>query len=147
MAARAGPPSRRRRCLACERKPRAKRTTQVGGWLFLTNQRIIFVPHRVDEVTGGESWCCPVAQVALVTVERAQLIVPLLGLTARLRRRLRLELRDGAVELFVVNRVNAVVAALSGAVDSPKGPPPSYGVLGARAVLRSFRTSRNTDQS
>lgn len=79
---------------------------QVGGRLFLTSRRPLFVPNRVDDATGGMPWSCSTTHIAGVTVEPSRLSPPILGRTAGLRRRLRLELRDGRSELFVVNRVD-----------------------------------------
>ena len=96
---------------------------QVGGRLFLTNQRLLFTPNRFDDATDGASLSCPVTHVADVAVEPSGLAAPLLGRTARLRRRRRVELQDGRVELFVVNRA-----------DNASSTPPSCAEVGIGAA-------------
>ncbi|MFP5316790.1 MAG: hypothetical protein ACLGI2_00670 [Acidimicrobiia bacterium] len=93
---------------------------QVGGTLFVTPRRILFVPNRFDDATGGAEWSCALSEVRDVTVEPAGLATPLPGRTAKLRRRLRVELASGDVELFVVNRVEDAVAALREAIARAK---------------------------
>ncbi len=87
---------------------------QVGGRLFVTNLRIAFVPSRLDERTGGGPGEWSMEQAIVETRQRT---AAFLGLTARLRRRLRLELRDGSVELFVVNGVDELARMVSRVVD------------------------------
>lgn len=94
---------------------------QAGGRLFITDRRIVFVPGSFDKASGGRPWEAPLDQVAVVTVEPRRFTAPLLGLAARLRRRLRLELRDGSVELFVVNGLERLVGKVSGAADLRNG--------------------------
>lgn len=87
-------------CFAANRQQTALR--QTGGKLFLTQQRLIFEPTNVDRLTGGYRWSVPRSEIAEVAAEAAQPSLPLLGLAARNRRRLRITLRNGDVELFVV---------------------------------------------
>lgn len=87
----------------------------LGGKLFLTDRRLIFLPHRLDEATGGRSWACELTDISAVGVEPAQLSAPFFGLAARMRRRLRVEMRSGQNEFFVVNRVNEAVERIRSA--------------------------------
>ncbi len=90
----------------------------VGGKLFVTDRRIIFVANRFDKSTGGDSWVRPLRDVTSVLIEPAHAAIPFLGLTARMRRRLRLEGRDGEIALFVVNRVDESARMIQAAVAS-----------------------------
>ena len=76
----------------------------VGGYLFLTNSRLLFQPHRFDAATGGKTWSTPLASIRGVGAE------PRNGnpLSGGLRTRLQIKLDDGHSELFVVNRVDEV---------------------------------------
>lgn len=97
----------------------------LGGKLFLTDQRLIFLPHGLDEATGGRSWACELTDISAIGVEPAQLPVPFFGLAARMRRRLRIEMQSGQNEFFVVNRVNEAVQRIQGAKQMLEGPGPS----------------------
>lgn len=94
----------------------------LGGKLFLTDRRLIFLPHRLDEATGGRSWACELTDISAVGVEPAQLSAPFFGLAARMRRRLRVEMRSGQNELFVVSRVNEAVERIRGAKHGTRDP-------------------------
>jgi hypothetical protein len=91
----------------------------VGGKLFLTDRRLIFCPHWIDAVTGGRTWSLPLASVAGVG------ITPKGGdrFAGGLRDRLRIELADGDEQLFVVKRLDEVVARLEAAVQEPGRTP------------------------
>jgi hypothetical protein len=88
---------------------------QVGGRLLVTSQRIVFVPNRFDDATGGDGWSSALANIARVEVEPSRRAVPFLGRAAQLRRRLRIETIDGQAELFVVNRVAEAAQTLRAA--------------------------------
>lgn len=75
----------------------------VGGKLFLTDRRLAFCPHWVDGATGGKTWDAPLADVSVVGTAAEG---------GKRRERLRLELRDGTEERFVVNRLADVVSRL-----------------------------------
>jgi hypothetical protein len=85
----------------------------VGGKLFLTDRRLVFCPHWVDGATGGKTWEVSLTGVAAVGT------APKGGKRGGLRERLRLELTDGAEELFVVNHLADVVSRLETA--APQG--------------------------
>jgi hypothetical protein len=80
---------------------------QTGGRLFLTDRRVLFQPNRLDLLMGGQSWQAGRNDIRLMRVEGSRPTAPIMGLTARNRRRLRVELVTGAVELFVINKVEA----------------------------------------
>lgn len=93
---------------------RANRTQgnrAVGGHLLLTNHRICFYPHKLDDATDGKSWECTLAAVSQV------------GLAPRgsnpfngsLRRRVQIE-SSGTTEHFVMSRASDVIAAIENAV-------------------------------
>lgn len=90
---------------------------QVGGRLFLTNKRLLFVPNHFDERTGGEAWDACLEDIVDVAVHRSRPTFPFLGLTARVRRRLQIEQRDGSVEMFVVNGLDEAVGTLRTATE------------------------------
>ncbi len=88
---------------------------QVGGKLFVTDQRLLFMPNRFDDATGGEEWGCPLGDITAVGVEPRRPAMPFLGRSAALRRRLRVDLRSGDREIFVVNRVTEAAEVLRAA--------------------------------
>jgi hypothetical protein len=92
---------------------------QVGGRLFLTDRRIIFMPNRFDDAHGGRSWTCALSAIARVAVEPSRRNFPLFANVAPWRRRLRIEGHDGTVELFVVNKVDETVRTLQAVIPRP----------------------------
>ena len=96
---------------------------QVGGRLFLTNRRLVFVPNRFDDATGGDPWSCTTTDIAAVAVEPSRSTIPFFGWTAQLRRRLRVEPHGADAELFVVNRVEEAASTLRAAMDLAKSGP------------------------
>jgi len=96
-----------------------------GGRLFVTFVRLLFEPNCVDALAGGRRWSMWLGNVRGfdVMAPRATVVRPWnLG---SFRRRLRLVGIDGAVEMFVVNHVEAVVerlnAVLSEVTDQAEG--------------------------
>ena len=89
-----------------------------GGRLFLTSARLIHEPGR--ENIRARPWKTPRANIRNVTVEPRRLTLPLWGMG--LRKRLRIELVDGGVELFVVNGLKVALADLRTALanDTPR---------------------------
>jgi hypothetical protein len=84
----------------------------VGGRLFLTQQRLVFEPGRFDAAFGGAAWQAPLIAIRAVGSQAPG------GQTfgGGLRTRLRLDLADGGVELFVVNHLDDVILVISEAV-------------------------------
>ena len=89
------------------RANRSQGSRAVGGHLLLTNQRLLFSPHRFDSATGGDNWECDLASITGV------------GLAARgrnpfdgsLRRRLKVEC-GGATDYFVVSKAESIASAI-----------------------------------
>jgi hypothetical protein len=79
----------------------------VGGRLTVTNRRFLFQPNRLDGITGGRSWSCPLASVIGIEAIAPGAEV----LTGGLRRRLGV-MTDGGLEVFVVNAVDRQVVHL-----------------------------------
>jgi hypothetical protein len=79
----------------------------VGGQLMLTNQRLIFSPHKFDGATGGNQWECPLDAISGVATA-ARGFNPLNG---SLRPRLQVD-SSGTSERFVVTNVDSVIAAI-----------------------------------
>jgi hypothetical protein len=95
------------------RANRSQGSRAVGGHLLLTNQRVVFYPHKLDALTGGKSWECDLVSIASVGVAE-QDYKPFDG---SMRRRLRIQCADTA-EHFVVSKVEAIVAAIGAAAGS-----------------------------
>ena len=93
------------------RANRSQGNRAVGGRLFLTSERLVFVANRFDDTLGGGAWSRSRQDVDDVAVEPRGLH-PFSG---ALRPRLRIVFPDG-VELFVVPRVAEVVQRLKAAL-------------------------------
>ena len=95
------------RALGTYRANRTQGSRSVGGHLLLTDQRVLFDPHKLDSATGGTAWECSLTSITGV------------GMAARgsnpfngsLRRRLRIACGESA-EHFVVNKGHAIVSAI-----------------------------------
>jgi hypothetical protein len=94
---------------------RANRTQSdqrsVGGWLYFTNHRLAFHPHKFDAALAGEQWWMPWERIAGVGKEKKSLRAIQGG---SLRDRLRIELDDGSIELFVINKLDTMIAEVHG---------------------------------
>jgi len=84
----------------------------VGGRLYVTNRRVLFCPHAVDAALAGEYWW--VEHSAIRGLGRAERNYRALH-AGGLRRRLRIELVGGDVELFVINKLDQVIAEIRAA--------------------------------
>jgi len=82
-----------------------------GGRLLLTSTRLIHDPNRM---LFGRPWSTERANISGVTIEpRGPLVVLLPGLPqGRLRNRLRVELADNSVQLFLVRNFDLVLPDL-----------------------------------
>ncbi len=74
--------------------------------------------NHVDRATGGNDWSRPLADIVAVSIERRHYGIPQVTPNVCLRKRLRVECRDGAVELFVVNRVQDVADRVRAATST-----------------------------
>ena len=88
----------------------------------MTSTRLIHEPNRMP---FGRPWSTQRANVSRVTIEPRGPALPLLGLAARLRNRLRVELADNSVQLFVVNHLDTVLAELRARLANDPPPPPT----------------------
>jgi hypothetical protein len=75
---------------------------------------LAFVLNVVDTHTGGQAWVCRLADIRSVGIEPRN---PR-DMSGGIRKRLRIESSDGAVDLFVVNRLNRVIPRIG---DSVRG--------------------------
>ncbi|WP_139794834.1 hypothetical protein [Saccharomonospora piscinae] len=73
----------------------------VGGLLWLTSHRVLFTSHALDSRLGGKNWSTSRDNVVSADVVGLNLLEILGG---GLRRRLKLELRVGKPEIFVVGQ-------------------------------------------
>jgi hypothetical protein len=87
----------------------------VGGRLFMTNQRLIFQPNRLDAATKGLQWSVRLRDVQSVGKEDRDMN-PFSG---GLRNRLRVHDAHGS-ELFVVRHLDEVIELLETAVAAAK---------------------------
>ena len=86
----------------------------VGGKLFVTDRRLLFTPHLFDYALGGQRREIFFTDIANVSAQTA-------GGDAfggGLRNRLRIDLRDGTAELFVVNKLDQVIEKLQKHITS-----------------------------
>lgn len=91
----------------------------VGGRLWLTTRRLVFVPTRLEsKVMGREVWSCRLADVTYVDAAPRG-ISPWSGAW---RRRLAVR-RSTGTDLFVVNRVRNKVEVISGALAGEPSRP------------------------
>ena len=85
----------------------------VGGVLWLTSLRLVFIPNRVERFLRRAEWTSRLDEIIEVRVANAGLN----RTNGALRRRLAVRRRDG-VDYFVVNKVEAVVASVRLAAGS-----------------------------
>lgn len=83
----------------------------VGGRLYLTEARLLFEPNQLEHRMRGVDWAVTLDQIDHVGKE-ARDFNPFTGL----RTRLRVDLADGGVELFVVNNLEGVLQVLGSAI-------------------------------
>jgi hypothetical protein len=86
----------------------------IGGCLYLTNERLLFQPSRVNAVSHGERW-----SISLQMIQRIEKQMPDGNrFSGGLRTRLRIDLEDGTVQRFMVKDLESVVQTLRRAVES-----------------------------
>ncbi len=78
----------------------------VGGRLYLTNERLIFSPNRVDRITRGESWQTSLTEITEIGLE-----------STGLRKRLSVAAGENT-DLFVVNSPGECVNRIRNALES-----------------------------
>jgi len=73
----------------------------IGGQITVTDRRVIFLPNRLDAVTGGRRWESTIDNMRAVrTLKAGRQAVSLRGLGAALRRQI--EIDDGSEGALVV---------------------------------------------
>lgn len=91
---------------------RQSKARAVGGKLFATTHRLVFLPHKLDAITGGHRWTAELGQVVYVGPVDAG------GdfFSGGLRNRMQISTANGASTLFVINGmprvINELVASL-----------------------------------
>jgi len=89
----------------------------VGGGLHVTNRRVLFSPNAIDSRLGGRSWSCALTDILAIGVEPRRF--SLLELfSGGLAERMRLELRDGTRELFVIRKPAERIDELRALLDA-----------------------------
>ncbi len=76
----------------------------VGGKLFGTEKRIVFVPNRLDALLGGTAAEIPVAAVAAVTDSTPRYTISEV-FSGAFRSRLSIRTNDHQIHLFVVEQL------------------------------------------
>ncbi|WP_154663641.1 hypothetical protein [Saccharomonospora iraqiensis] len=74
----------------------------VGGTLWLTSHRMLFLPIAFDARLGGRRWSTTRGTIADVEIVGTKWLEVFSG---GLRKRLKVKLRDGGVEIFVVGQL------------------------------------------
>jgi hypothetical protein len=93
---------------------------EIGGKLFLTDQRLLFSPHLLDYAQGGERWATPLDAICKVDVqplgEGRILITGRTSFGGAVRDRLRINLQNGNKEVFFVTCLKDKIQRISDAV-------------------------------
>lgn len=79
-----------------------------GGRLYITDERFVFLPHRLDSILGASAVSIPFTTVNDVASEASVLTEAELE-DRRIPTRLRIETLSGTVHLFVVDDLDAAV--------------------------------------
>lgn len=90
-----------------------------GGRLYVTDRRLVFLPHRIDAVLGASRVSIPFRELNdissetdfLTNAEREDRRIPV---------RLRVETLDGTVHLFIVDDLDNVLVQVQEAVGIPE---------------------------
>lgn len=88
----------------------------LGGKLYLTDQRVLFCPHVLDSILGGDPMWVDLEDIEHVTDTGAR------AESAESEdddapRKLRVELADGTHESFVVSDLDDAIDAIAGLVN------------------------------
>ena len=76
----------------------------------------MFAPHAVDAALAGEWWWAPLDSITAVDRQKRDWSQYKAG---GLRTRLRIDLRDGSTELFLVNKVDQVIKQIREVAQVP----------------------------
>ena len=93
-------------CLANRRQNFCR---NVGGKLFVTNFRILFLPHYFDFFLLGKKWVVDIKKVNLIKVEKKRFKL----FNVSLRDRLLIECSEICKEYFVVNNLKHIIFSLN----------------------------------
>jgi hypothetical protein len=99
--------------IATYRANRSQGSRAVGGHLLLTDQRVLFYPHKLDSSTGGKAWECHLGAITNVGLSERG-FNPFDG---SMRRRLKIE-SGGTANFFVVNKAESIAAAIRDAAPA-----------------------------
>ena len=88
----------------------------VGGKLFVTNKRIVFIPNRLDSVTGGKRLEIAASEVTNIG-EITKDLAATEAFSGAWRNRLMIEGSSGVFGYFVVNQLPKVIADLNSAIS------------------------------
>jgi len=87
----------------------------ISGRVYLTNQRLLFCPNRLDHSLGSRNWAVDLQEIAGVDRHpRGGDVMSILGGGGR--DRLRVTLRSGPSELFIVNDLDQTIQRLRAAL-------------------------------
>ncbi|MEV6059857.1 hypothetical protein AB0L62_07615 [Nocardia asteroides] len=92
---------------------RTQGSRAVGGRLYLTDTRLLFVPNHLDALTGGKRWEVSLNQVRALGRQSPDGKLFSGGLRTRL-----LVDTDTGTELFVVGQLDEVIAILETAMPA-----------------------------
>ncbi len=125
------------RSIAHHAANRAQGKRAVGGGLHVTTQRLLFCPNLIDARMGGKSWECRLPEIASVGLQPRRLALTEL-FSGGLSNRLRIDLRNGSHELFVIGAIEKRIAELRTVLgfSDDDGPSP--------APLPEMRVSKRT---
>lgn len=84
----------------------------VGGKLFVSNSRLIFVPNRIDAFFKGKTWSLDIQDIENISTESPNLSVNNI-FSGAWRKRLRITSYDKNTALFVVNDLEHVIEELN----------------------------------
>lgn len=92
------------------RANRYQRSRAVGGHLLLSDRRLLFYPHKLDDMLGGRSWECSLEEIsAMAIADRGSN-----AFNGSLRPRLQIDIA-GETELFLVTNPLRVAAEIEDA--------------------------------
>jgi hypothetical protein len=90
---------------------------RASGRLTLTNQRVLFVPVRIESALGVHPWIVPLDVVSAVA------IVPPDAAPANIRKLLRLHLSNGGDEFFGFNHKRSALDVFASAIGQTSSSP------------------------
>lgn len=96
----------------------------LGGRLYLTDRRAIFLPHRIDAFFGGQPTVLPYPDIRRVGVETPD------DRDAGERNipdRLRVEMVDGTAHLFLVSKLGTALERMEDALERGDASPDATG--------------------